>query len=450
MTRRFDVVVIGTGSAASAVAMRCRAAGWTTAVIDSRPFGGTCALRGCDPKKILVGAAEALDWAQRLDGNGIRANGIRIDWPALMRFKRSMIEAVPKNREQGFAKKGIETFHGRARFIGPTRVQLGNDVLEGRYVAIAAGARPIPLPIPGQEHLIDSEHFLELDELPRRIVFVGGGYISFEFAHVAVRSGAEVTLLHQGARALNRFDPDLVDQLVARTRALGVDLHLETAVTAIEQTRHAFTVHVSAGSRPRAFEADLVVHGAGRAPEIEDLGLEAAGVTWDQRGVTVNEYLQSVSNAAVYAAGDAAGSGGPPLTPVAGYEGRIVAMNMLEGNRVTADYSVVPSVVFTLPPLATVGLQESAAREQGLQIAVRHEQTAGWYSSRRIGEEFSGFKVLVDKKTDRIVGAHLLGSQADVVINMFALAIRSGMTTSEIQSTLFAYPTGASDVPYMM
>lgn len=450
MTRRFDVVVIGTGSAASAVAFRCRAAGWTIAVIDSRPFGGTCALRGCDPKKVLVSAAEALDWAHRLDGKGIRANGIEIDWPALMRFKRSLIEAVPKDREQGFEKKGVETFHGRARFIGPRRVQVGDDVLEGRFVAIAAGAKPMPLLIPGEEHVIDSERFLELDELPHRILFVGGGYISFEFAHVAVRSGAEVMLLHRGPRPLGRFDPDLVDQLVARTRALGVDVYLDTAVTAIEQTVRGLTVHVSAGGRPRAFDADLVVHGAGRVPEIDDLGLEAAGVTWDQRGVRVNEYLQSVSNAAVYAAGDAASSAGPPLTPVAGYEGRIVARNLLEGNRMTADYSVVPSVVFTLPPLATVGLQESAAREQGLQVAVRHEQTAGWSSSRRIGEAFSGFKVLVDEKTDRILGAHLLGAHADEVINVFALAMRSRMTTSEIKSTLFAYPTSASDIPYMM
>jgi len=235
MARQFDLVVIGTGAAGSAVAYRCRRAGWTVAIIDSRPFGGTCALRGCDPKKVLVGGAEAIDWTRRLSDRGIRADGVALDWPALVRFKRSIIERVPADRTKGFAEAGIEAFHGRARFVGPTSVQVGDAILEGRHVHIAAGARPADLPVPGCEQLVTSEQFLELDELPRRIVFVGGGYISFEFAHVAVRAGAHVTILHRGSRPLGLFDPDLVDLLVARTRSLGVDVQLETEVTAVEK-----------------------------------------------------------------------------------------------------------------------------------------------------------------------------------------------------------------------
>ena len=161
MTRKFDLVVIGTGSAASAVASRCRSAGWQVAIIDSRPFGGTCALRGCDPKKVLVGAAEAVDWVRRMKGKGIRGEELRIDWQELMRFKRSFTEPVPKNREGGFAKAGIAAFHGRARFVGPTSVQVNDDVLEGRYVVIAAGQKPADLKIHGTEHLTTSERFLD-------------------------------------------------------------------------------------------------------------------------------------------------------------------------------------------------------------------------------------------------------------------------------------------------
>src|SRR6266849_1640709 len=190
MIRKFDVVVIGTGSAASTVASRCRNAGRQVAIVDSRPFGGTCALRGCDPKKVLVGAAEVLDWNRRMQGKGIRAEQARVEWPELMRFKRSMIEHVPKYKEESFSKSGIAAFHGRARFAGPTAIQAGEDVLEGRNVVVAAGAKPVDLKIPGAEHAITSEQFLELDELPERIVFIGGGYISFEFAHVAARAGA--------------------------------------------------------------------------------------------------------------------------------------------------------------------------------------------------------------------------------------------------------------------
>lgn len=451
MTKNFDLVVIGTGSAASTVASRCRRAGWTVAVIDSRPFGGTCALRGCDPKKVLVGAAEAVEWPRRLRGRGVTTDGVRIEWPELMRQKRSMIEAVPQNRETGFANAGIEAFHGRARFVGPTAVKVDDDVLEGRYVHVAAGARPADLPIAGREHLVTSEGFLELDELPRRVLFVGGGYISFEFAHVAARAGAEVTMLHRGPRPLVRFDPDLVNRLVARTRQLGVDLHLETEVVRIEKVGATFLVHARTNGETRTFDVDLVIHGAGRVPEIDDLGLDAAGVKWDsQQGVTVNQYLQSVSNPAVYAAGDAAASGGPPLTPVAGYEARIVAANLLNGNHATADYASVPSVVFTIPPLASVGLQEQDAREEGQRFTVKREDTAGWYSSRRVGETCSGYKVLVDEDTGRILGAHLLGPQAEETINLFAVAMRWGKTAADIKDLLFAYPTHASDVPYMV
>jgi len=169
MTRKFDVVVIGTGEAASPVTSQCRSAGWEVAVIDSRPFGGTCALRGCDPKKVLVGAAEAVDWVRRMKGKGIRAEEICIDWQQLMRFKRSFTEPVPRNREEEFAKAGIAAFHGRARFAGPSWVQVNDEVLEGRYVVIAAGQKPADLKIAGTEHLTTSERFLELDELPKRI-----------------------------------------------------------------------------------------------------------------------------------------------------------------------------------------------------------------------------------------------------------------------------------------
>jgi glutathione reductase (NADPH) len=167
MAKQFDLVAIGTGAGASAVASRCRAAGWQVAIVDSRPFGGTCALRGCDPKKVLVGAAEVIDWARRMKGNGIQADQLSIDWRELMRFKRSFTEPVPKNREAMFAKARIVAFHGRARFVGPNAVQVGSEVLEARFVAIAAGQKPADLKIPGQELLTTSEQFLELDELPR-------------------------------------------------------------------------------------------------------------------------------------------------------------------------------------------------------------------------------------------------------------------------------------------
>ena len=246
------------------------------------------------------------------------------------------------------------------------------------------------------------------------------------------------------------LDPDLVDQLVERTRELGIDLRLETEAIGIEKSSAELIIRATNCGETVSFQTDMVVHAAGRVPEINDLNLDIAGVESDERGVRVNQFLQSVSNPAVYAAGDAAASGGPPLSPVASYEGRLVAANLLKGNHQTANYLGVPSVVFTTPPLAAVGLSERAAHEQNLKFRVKMERTSNLYLSRRIAETHSGYKVLVEEGTDRILGAHILGSGAAEVINLFAVAIRSGMHATELKHTLFAYPTSGSTVTRML
>lgn len=448
MERKFDLVVVGTG-VTSAVVTRCREAGWTVAVVDSRPFGGTCALRGCVPKKILVGAAEAVAAARDLADNGVPAATLTLDWPVLMRFKRSLVDPTPRRTEDGWARIGVEQFHGRARFVGPTTLAVGSERLTGRRMLIAAGAIPAPLGLPGAERLATSDDFLGLDRLPRRIVFVGGGYISFEFAHVAARAGAEVTVVHRGARPLEGFDPDLVALLVRRSRELGIRVELDTEVLGVEETPGGLVVRARQAGVERGFDADLAVHGAGRVPEIDDLDLGAAGVARERHGVTVNEYLQSVSNPAVYAGGDAAALG-PKLTPKADHDAAVLAVNLLEGNRRTVDYEGIASAVFTIPPLASVGLLESAARTAGLSFRTRWQDTSGWFNTIRVGETASGSKVLIEEGTGRILGAHLLGPNAGEVINLFALAIRHRLPADALEQVLFAYPTSGWDVRFML
>jgi glutathione reductase (NADPH) len=449
MSKAFDLIAIGSGAAASGVAMKCRKAGWSVALIDSLPFGGTCAVRGCDPKKVLVGATEALDWAQRLQGKGVRSPRATLDWPELMQFKRSFTEPVPASMEKSFTGAGIEVFHGRAHFVGSSAIEVDGETLDARHVHIGAGARPMDLGIPGSDHLTMSDQFLELEELPDRLLFVGGGYISFEFAHIAARAGARVTLVHR-SRPLKGFDPDLAARLVDRTRQLGIEVHLETEVRAIEKGSGGLMVRASQGGEEVSFETDRVVHGAGRVPDIDDMELGKAGVDRSAQGIVVNEYLQSVSNPSVYAAGDAAATEGDSLTPVAAYEGQIVASNLLEGNHRTVEYPPIPSVVFTLPPLARVGMLERQASEKGLKFQARSGDTSHWYSSRRIGEESSGYKVLIEEDTGCILGAHLLGPDAGEVINLFAMAMHTGLKPGDIRKMIFAYPTVASDMPYMV
>src|SRR5712692_10299304 len=248
-TTTVDVIVLGTGAAAQTAACTCREAGWSVAVVDSRPFGGTCQLRGCDPKKVLVGVSELADWSYRMQGKGVSAPGLSIAWPDLIRFKRTFTDPVPENQEQSFEQAGIATRHGRAHFVDRTSVLVGEDTLVGRHVVIATGARHAPLGIPGEKHLATSTQFLELDELPRHIVFVGGGYIAFEFAHIAARAGAQVQVLHRGSRPLKQFDPDLVSLLVQATRELGIEVRVNAQVAAIERRGDALQVHARAGGQ---------------------------------------------------------------------------------------------------------------------------------------------------------------------------------------------------------
>ncbi len=449
MTKEYDLIAIGTGTGASGAASRCRSAGWSVAVIDHLPFGGTCALRGCDPKKVLVGAAEAIDHSRRMRGKGIAGGEPAIAWNELIKFKRTFTAPVPAMKEKNFAKNGIDAYRGRARFRGSRSVEVGGEVIEGRFILIAVGAVPMRLGIPGEEHLITSTEFLELDRLPKKIVLVGGGFIAAEFSHLAARAGAQVTVLQRAERMLTAFDPDLVGWLMEKFHEVGIDVRLETRVTAIEKSAGGLSVRASSNGKDEVFTADLVVHAAGRVPDLEPLDLAAAGVESEKGRLRLNEFLQSVSNPAVYAVGDAALSG-PPLTPVSSHDAKVVAANMLNGNHQKPNYLGVPSVAFTIPPIASVGLSEKQARETGIKFRMQYEKASDWYTARRVAETTYGFKVLVEEETDRILGAHLIGPHVDEVINVFALAIRKGLTAEDVKTTLFAYPTGASDIGYMV
>lgn len=444
----YDLVVIGTGVAARVAAMRVRDSGWSVAVIDDKPFGGTCALRGCDPKKMLVAGAEVIDGTRRMRPNGIDGE-VHIDWPGLIAFKRSFTDPVPEKHEQSYREKGIATFHGAARFTGRNSLDVDGTAVRGRHILIASGAEPVELGIHGEQHLIDNEAFMALESLPRRIVLVGGGYIAAEFSHIAARAGAQVTVLQRAPRMLTRFEPELVEWLMESFRTVGIDVRTETSVTGVEKDGDGFKVRAEAGGEHVSIEADLVVHAAGRVPALERLDLAAANVEAEEGRLKLNDFLQSVSNPAVYAAGDAARKG-PPLTPVSSHDAKVVAANLTEGNHAKPDYRGVPSVAFTIPRVARVGISEEEARESGLNYRVKCERASTWFTARQAAEPVYGYKTIVEEESKRILGAHLVGPHADEVINIFGLAIRHGLTADDLKRSIFAYPTGASDVGSML
>lgn len=287
---------------------------------------------------------------------------------------------------------------------------------------------------------------MDLPELPERILFVGGGFISFEFAHLAARAGSSPVILDRGPRPLKAFDPDLVELLIGRGADAGIELWRSTTVGAIEKSDASYLVSVERSGQAETVEFDLVVHGAGRIPDLAGLDLDAAGIEWDEHGVRVAAHLQSTSNPAVYTAGDAANSPGMPLTPVAVFEGKVAASNMLKATTTVPDYTGVPTAVFTIPELTRVGMLEQAARDQGIDVDVRYRDTSGWYSNYRIGETTAATKILIDRSTDRILGAHLLGPEYGELINFLGLAMKLDLTTRQLKSMTAAYPTIGSDL----
>lgn len=446
---QFDLIVIGTGSGGSVAAGKCAKAGWNVAQIDSRPFGGTCALRGCDPKKVLVGAAELIDWNNRMNNHGVDSQS-SLHWAKLMEFKRSFTEPVPGHREKGMEKVGIAPIHGETSFTGKDTIIVNGDTYQAKHFLIATGAKPAPLTIEGFEHLTTSTEFLELETLPETIVFVGGGFISFEFASIAARAGSTAHIVHRGEQPLENFDEDLVDVLLEKAAEIGIHIHLNAEVKSVTESETGFIVSANQNRSKTDIKGNLVVHGAGRVPNIESLNLEKAEIDSAKKGIVVNEYLQSVSNSKIYATGDVAASNGLPLTPVAGFESHLVASNLLEGNQKKADYPAQPVVVFTIPPLAMVGLTEKQAKEQGFETKVKFRKMDNWYSYKRTNESHTSFKTIINKENGQVLGAHVLGDKSEEIINLFTIAMNHNIKAVDLKKMIYAYPSHASDIPYMI
>jgi glutathione reductase (NADPH) len=448
MSKIKDVLVIGTGTAGYTLALALSKAGRTVTVVDNRPYGGTCAMRGCQPKKYLVAAAEVAHLSHQMYRIGIQPV-VRIDWPALMKSKTAFTEAVPDRTEKAFLKAGIEQLHGTAHFISPDDVAIGSELtLRAEHIVIATGTRTAPLDIPGAEYTITSDEFLVLEQLPQRVVFIGGGYIAMEFAHVAHAAGAEVTVLQRDDRILDHFDAELANLLADASRSDGITITLGFDTSSIEKSGDTFIVHGSAESA-RDIEADLVVNCAGRLPNLDDLDLEAGKVRRSEGGIAVNGYLQSMSNPRVYATGDT-DDAGPQLAPVADMEAAVAAENILNGNQKTADYYGIPSVLFTQPPLAQVGITEEEAINSGVRFHINRGSMSDWPSSRRIGQKHAYYKIIIAEGTGHILGAHLFGHNSGEAINIFAMAMKFDLGNLDLKKMLWAYPTAVSDLKYMI
>lgn len=447
--QKFDIFIIGTGVAGTIVANKCAEDGLKTGIVDNRDYGGTCGLRGCIPKKILVGATAAIALARNLEGKGIDKTP-SVKWKELIDFKNSFTDPIPENKEASFKENGISTYHGEPKFIAKNQLKIGDDIIVSDKILVATGAIPRELTIPGAEYALSSDDFLEMKKLPQSILFIGGGYIAFEFAHIAARSGAKVSIMDMGSTSLPHFDKDIVTHLVEATKELGIELVMNTKVAEVKKNGNSFVVVGDNDGSKKEFRSDAVFNTSGRVPAIYNLDLDKGNVRYSDKGIEVNSFMQSTTNPNVYAAGDNTDTDGLPLTPFATMEGHIVAANIMSESKKKPDYGVRPTVVYTLPALAMVGMTEEHAKEQKLDITVNYASVPHWYAAKHLGEETYAYKVIIDKRSNLVLGAHIIGPNAEETINVFAVAMQAKMKAQDLKTIPFVFPSASSDIAKMV
>ena len=447
--KHFDVFVIGSGTAGKYVADKCAAAGLKVAIADNREFGGTCSNRGCDPKKVLVGVTEVLYKASKLKNKGITKLP-ESSWKDAMAWKETFVDAVPAATEKNLEKLGIAMYHQSPVFLDENTLSVEGKTVTADKIVIATGKVPIELKIPGRHLALISDDFLNLEQLPESLIFIGAGYVGMEFAHIAARFGVKVTMMEFLPRPLINFDKDMVEQLQKTSEELGIEFIFNAEVIEIEKLQKNFRVKALQNGKEISAKAELVFNTAGRVPSIKGLDLEKGKVAFTENGISVNEFFQNPTNKNVYACGDVSDTEGLALTPVSGYEGGIVSANILkEKSPAKIDYPLQPSVVFTLPNIASVGLSEKEAKEKGIEFTVEHKLVPEWFNSKRINEKIYAYKTLIDNE-DQIIGAHLVGPEAGEIINLFTLAMNTKTNVKQLKQMLFAYPTWGNDIKGMV
>jgi glutathione reductase (NADPH) len=436
----YDLFVIGGGSAGVRAARISSIYGARVAVAEERYLGGTCVNVGCVPKKLLVYASRYAGEFEDAAGFGWRLGERRFDWPSLIANKNKEIARLNGIYRQVLEERGVEIMTARATLLGAHEIEVGGKVVTADYILIATGGWPIMPELPGIEHAIGSNEAFFLEQLPERVLIVGGGYIGCEFAGIFHGLGSRVVQLHRGPLFLRGFDEDMRETLAREMRKKGVELRFNAEVTRLERHGGGVLATLMDGDR---LETDLAMFATGRAPNSKNLGLEAAGVQLDVMGaVVVDEYSRS-SQANIYAIGDVTDR--INLTPVAIAEGHAVAETLFNNNPTAPDHMNVPSAVFSDPTLATVGLTEEAARRRYGAITVYRTSFRPLKHTLSGREEQTMMKLVVDKDSDRVVGIHMVGEEAGEIIQGLAVAMKAGATKRDFDRTIAIHPTAAEE-----
>jgi glutathione reductase (NADPH) len=436
----FDLFTIGAGSGGVAASRRAGAYGARVAICEDSRVGGTCVIRGCVPKKLLVYGAQFADGFTDAAGYGWHAAPPVHNWASLIAAKDREIARLERIYHKLLSDAKVTLVEGRGKLVDPHTVEVNGKRYTAANILIAAGGHPVMPAIPGIEHVITSNQALDLPSLPRRIVIVGGGYISVEFAGIFNGLGAEVTLVVRGEELLRHFDDDVRVTLAQEMRTRGIEIRARTAITRIDKRGHGFDLATATGDE---LSADLVMYATGRRPNTRRIGLEEAGVVLNEaNAVAVDEWSRS-SVPHIYAVGDITDR--LNLTPVAIAEGRAVVETLFNSNPIKIDHANVPTAVFSQPPVGTVGLTERAARQIYGAVDIYRTRFTPMKHAVSGREERAMMKLVVDRASDRVLGCHMVGADAPEIIQGLAVAVTCGATKRQFDQTIGIHPTAAEE-----
>jgi glutathione reductase (NADPH) len=438
----YDFFVIGAGSGGVRASRIAAGFGARVAIAESSRVGGTCVIRGCVPKKLLVYAAHFGDDFKDARGFGWSSSAPTFSWPQLLANKNTEIARLERAYHDVLQQAGVTVLRGRVRVVAPQAVELDGRRITARYLLVATGATPQLPPLSGIEHAITSNEALELTELPRRVLIVGGGYIAVEFAGIFNGLGSKVTLSYRGSQILRGFDDDVRAHLHDEMAKKGVEILLASTVTGLERRDDRSLVARFAGDHAPV-ECDAVMFATGRAPNTRGLGLQAVGVDLRENGAVMVDGYSRSTVPSIYAVGDVTDR--INLTPVAIREGRAVALTLFGGIPTPVDHRDVPTAVFSQPPIGTVGMTQAEAHQAFAEIDVFKTAFRPLKATLSGSDERTLMKLVVERASQRVVGAHMVGTDAPEIVQGIGIAVKAGLTKAQFDDTVGIHPTAAEE-----
>ncbi len=442
----YDLFVIGAGSGGVRASRIAASHGAKVAVAEEFRIGGTCVIRGCVPKKLLVYGSHFAHELHDAAGYGWTIEGAKFDWGALRDFVASDVDRLEKAYTSTLDNNKVDHFHERAVVSGPNTVRLSSGrEINAHYILIAVGAWPVMPAIEGAQHCITSNEVFHLPELPRRLVVQGAGYIALEFAGIFNALGCDVTVVNRSDKILRGYDDDLTSRLLPIMQARGISFRFNNPLQRVEKLADgSLLVHTAEGE---PLPADVVLVATGRRAKTDGLGLESAGITLGTNGEIPVDPFSKTACESIYAVGDVTDR--VQLTPVAIREGHAFADTVFGGNPRSTAYDAIPSAVFTQPPLAAVGMTEAEARAALGEIKVFTSDFRPMKNMFSATAERGYYKLVVEAKTDKVIGVHMIGPEAPEILQVAAIAVKAGLTKADFDATMALHPSMAEELVLM-